>query len=417
MDYIPLEPFQVFGRPLQYTVHMEFFNSMLHALAALAVGLAVWLTPVLGLFSTSEIARDIPPATITVQEATTSPFTIATATNAVIPPAKGSVATTAPKSAAVPPTPKTAPVSVSTTSSTVPAVPSPPPAISNETIARTNTGVRPSIVNILCNFRTVNTSSYISGSGIIVDSHGVVLTNAHVAQFFLLKNYPSRGGTTCVIRTGSPATSAYLASLLYLPPLWIDKNASQILATQPKGTGERDYAFLYITGPAQFASPLPSSFPALSLSLDILAQGDPVLLAGYPAGFLDANGVQRNLYISSAVSAIQQLYTFNSPSEVDLVSLGGTVVSQSGSSGGAVVDLTNGKLTGLIATESEGTTTASRDLRAVTLDYINRNLKADGQGGIAGLLSGDFLAASEKFNTDIAPDLTNQLTAAIEKQL
>ena len=30
----------------------------------------------------------------------------------------------------------------------------------------------------------------ISGSGVIVDSRGVVLTNAHVGQFFLLHDYP-----------------------------------------------------------------------------------------------------------------------------------------------------------------------------------------------------------------------------------
>jgi len=202
---------------------------------------------------------------------------------------------------------------------------------------------------------------------------------------------------------------------LYLPPLWVGANASQILSDRALGTGERDYAFLYITGPAPSASPVPSSFPALTLSIDSPEQNDPVLLAGYPAGFLDANQLQASLYISSAVSKVGELYTFNSQNHIDLVSLGGTVVSQSGSSGGAVINLETGKLIGLIATESEGTTTASRDLRAITLGHIDRSLKEDGKGGITALLSGDLAKLSQDFNTNIAPSLTTLLVSAIEK--
>ena len=250
----------------------------------------------------------------------------------------------------------------------------------------------------------------------MIDPRGVILTNAHVAQFFLLQNSPGPDTASCTIRSGSPAVPAYTASLIYIPPQWVNDNASQILSNHATGTGERDYAFLYITGPVQFAPALPSPFPALSISGDAPTQNEPVLLAGYPAGFLDATGIQRSLYISSAVSAIGQLYTFSNPHEIDLVSLGGTVVSQSGSSGGAVVDLATAKLVGLIATESEGTTTASRDLRAITLSYINKSLQTDGKGGIAPLLSGDLLKTAQDFNATVAPALTKELIAGIEKQ-
>lgn len=381
---------------------MEFFNSFLQWLAALVVGVVTWIVLAGSAFGPQIVTQAPVPSTPAKQNVASSSPTTAT-TTVKKTPAKTQTKTPAPVPAS--PLPQT------------PALSTPPPVvITNEIIAQTNTQTRASLVNILCSFHTVNTSSYISGSGLIIDPHGVVLTNAHIAQFFLLQNNPGPDTSSCTVRTGSPATDTYHATLLYLPPIWIGQNAPQILSASATGTGERDYAFLYITGPTQFAPPLPSSFTALSLSIESPKQNDPVLLAGYPAGFLDANGVQRSLYVSSAVSAIQQLYTFSNPREVDVVSLGGTAVAQSGSSGGAVINLLTGKLVGLIATESEGTTTASRDLRAITLSYINTSLNADGKGSIASLLSGDLLKTSQDFNTNVAPALTKQLVAAIKAQ-
>lgn len=369
----------------------------MHALGTAVLGVATWLTIIIGSFG-AHVAIKNTPIPAPPQKVTQS-----------LPVSTTGASTT--KSAATTPKKKT-PTPLPQTPA-----PSAPPIITNEIIAQTNTQTRLSLVNILCNFHTNNTSSYISGSGLMVDSRGVVLTNAHVAQFFLLQDYPHASSTSCTVRTGNPAIPTYSAALLYLPPLWIENNASQILSDSATGTGERDYAFLYIAGPTQFAPPLPSSFPALSLSTENPKQNDPVLLVGYPAGFLDANGIQRNLYVSSAVSAIQKLYAFLTTDHVDLISLGGTAVSQSGSSGGAVINLTSGKLVGLIATESEGTTTASRDLRAITLLHIDRSLKEDGKGGIAALLFGNLLKTSQDFNATIAPGLTKQLVVAIEKQL
>jgi len=379
---------------------MEFFNSFIHALVVAIVGLGMWVTLTLGTLSSNIV---VVKNNLSVPNTNTPTATsTAAATNTT---------TTTPKKVVALPVTKKDPTPVPQT---------PPPAaqapivITDDIISQANASARAALVNILCTFRTANTSSYISGSGVIVDPRGVILTNAHVAQFFLLQNYISPGSTSCVIRAGSPAVAQYQATLLYLPPKWIATNASQIISQQATGTGERDYAFLYITGPSQFGPALPSSSPALNISIANPKQGDPVLLAGYPAGFLDGNEIQRNLYVSSAVSKIGQLYTFDSATHVDVVSLGGTVVSQSGSSGGAVINLATGNLAGLIATESEGTTTASRDLRAITMSHINSSLQEDGKGSIVSLLSGDLAAIAKEFNTDAAPALTKQLVDAIE---
>jgi hypothetical protein len=274
---------------------------------------------------------------------------------------------------------------------------------------------RAALVNILCTTGAGGYFNPISGSGVIIDTRGIILTNAHVGQYFLLHDYPTQNNVECVVRMGSPAQAKYTATLLYLPPAWIDANANQVGQSNATGTGEDDYSFLRITSTTS-GSPLPSSFPALTMTLDDPPQGEPLLLAAYPAQLLDGNIIQTGLYITSTVTTVQQLFSFHSTSTVDLISLGGTIVSQEGSSGGAVVRLLDGAITGIIDTETTGTTTANRDLQAITVGYINRSLASEGQGGIATLLTGDLTQKSADFNTTIAPKETSELTAVLEKE-
>jgi hypothetical protein len=278
-----------------------------------------------------------------------------------------------------------------------------------------NTAARASIVNILCMVQSSGSLRSISGSGVIIDARGVILTNAHIGQYFLLRDYPTKDSVSCVVRTGSPATPAYSAALLYLPLAWINENASQISAEQALGTGENDYAFLHITGPINPQAALPAAFSNIAMSGSSLDTGDQVLVAGYPAGFLDAITIERNLYATSAFTAIGQLYTFDSPTTIDVVSLGGTVVSQGGSSGGAVVRTYDGKLAGLISTATTGTTTASRDLRAITIGYINRSLTQAGKGGLVEFLSGDLVTIAANFASTLFVEEKKKLVEALSR--
>lgn len=272
-----------------------------------------------------------------------------------------------------------------------------------------NTQTRAALVNILCITKAGGYFRPISGSGVFISSAGVVLTNAHVGQYFLLKDYPTPDNVQCVIRTGSPATPKYTARLLFLSPEWITKNADQIVSQQAMGTGENDFVFLLITGTVD-GSPPPTRFPYIPITTDEPAPGDPILLAAYPAGFLEGSTIEMSLYASSAVTNVTDVFTFNKDT-VDLISVGGTVVSQAGSSGGAAVRTQDGALTGLIATASEGTTTASRDLRAITLAHINRSLKNEGQGGLLSLLTKNLSDQADYFNAKIVPGLTQKLVS------
>lgn len=271
-----------------------------------------------------------------------------------------------------------------------------------ESFAAVNESARAALVNILC--MPLNGSLRpVSGSGVVIDPRGVILTNAHVAQYVLLSQ-SSRIDLSCTIRTGSPVIVRWVPKILYIPPVWVKAHAEEITDQRPLGTGEHDYALLLVARSVD-GSPLPSTFPSLPFDTReaIGFQGDSVLAASYPAEFVGSLTAQFNFYSASSVTTIQQLLTFGKGT-VDLISLGGIIEAQSGSSGGAVVNAW-GRLIGIIATTSEGDTTALRDLRAITMSYISRDLAAQTQFDLPTILGGDVFAEADDFNTHIAADL------------
>lgn len=283
------------------------------------------------------------------------------------------------------------------------------PPLSFDTV---NTDARSATVNILC----VGNGSVrpTSGSGVMIDPSGIILTNAHVAQYVLLSE-DMRIDLTCTIRTGAPAYPRYVAEVLYMPPTWVKLHAQDIVAEHPTGTGESDYALLRVVGTTSGA-PLPPSFPALlpDTRNAIGFTGDRVLTASYPAEFVGGIVALRDLYPVSAMTNIKELLTFGDNS-VDAISLGSVISAQSGSSGGAVVNAWD-RLVGIITTTSEGTTTAQRDLRATTLSYIDRDLTTQTGQTLAQFISGDLSAKAEEFNAVTGPKLVEQLLAHIPHQ-
>jgi len=276
-----------------------------------------------------------------------------------------------------------------------------------------NVLTRRALVNILCIPQGGGSLQAISGSGVLIDPRGVILTNAHVAQYVLLSESPEIN-LACTIRTGSPAKSAWIAEVLYMPPVWVDAHAAEISSSHPAGTGEHDYALLRITGSVD-GSPLPASFPSLSFDTrEVIGfLGDLVLGAAYPAEFVGSSNTQDNLNAVSSVSSIAQLLTFGTKT-VDAISLGGVIEAQAGSSGGAVVNAWN-KLIGVITTTSEGDTTAQRTLRAVTMSHINRDIQAQTGSDLTTFLQGDLAAREEEFNTAWLQHLLDMYIKQIKK--
>ncbi len=375
---------------------MQVFDLLVSALGMMIGAVMLTLNIVLGLFSDQ----------MQVTTPTSAPTALATTT----PPSSSTVATTSLPEVVTPapsPAKKATPLVAPPTKQTT----APPVVLQTKSPDEVNTQTRTALVNILCTTKAGGYLHPISGSGVMVSSAGVVLTNAHVAQYFLLRDFPTPNNIDCVIRTGSPAQATYRADLLYLPPAWIEANANQITAIHATGTGENDYAFLRITSTVRGTS-LPAILPFIHMTLDWPKKNDPVFLAAYPASFLDGSAIEANLNAISAFSSIENIYTFNKET-VDVVSLGGNPVSQSGSSGGAAVRRQDGALFGLIATASPGETTAARNLSAITIDYIDRSLKNQGQGGIATLLLSDITKKAAEYAANTAPGLTQKLITAL----
>lgn len=335
----------------------------------------------------------IDPTPIVTIEATSSPIVNTTTAQ--------TVATTTPMAKPVPDKPvvtkptTTPPVIVAqpTVPTTTPTVPAPDPTALN---LRT----REAVVNVLCVAKTSGSFDPISGSGVMIDSRGIILTNAHVGQYFLLKNFQVPNFMDCTIRTGSPASPKYRASLIYISPRWIAENAPKINLERSLGTGENDFALLRITETVS-GQPLPSSFTAVppDTNFNGAKPDHPVLLVSYPAAQLGGILTQTSLNQLSSLANIKEGYFFTGgdSSRLDVFSLGGNLAAEGGSSGGAVVNRENGNLVGILVTSTSAASTDDKNLQALSLSHINRSLTEETNKTLASFLAEDPAVSQTSF--------------------
>lgn len=269
------------------------------------------------------------------------------------------------------------------------------------------------LVNILC---TSDNSSIhpVSGSGIIVDPKGIILTNAHVAQYVLLAKEPGLR-LSCVIRSGAPARPMWLAEVLYIPPVWVETHAADISKENPTGTGEHDYALLRITGLLDSRTPPAVSYPSLAPDTReaIAFPDDQMLAVAYPAEFVGNVVTEFNLHPFASVSRINELLTFETET-ADLMSFRGSVEAQGGASGGPIVNAW-GYVVGIITTTSEEALIAQREMRALTMHYIDRDLLQQSGQRLAAMLSRDPRTLATEFSQTHAPRLINLLLLHIAR--
>jgi S1-C subfamily serine protease len=267
-------------------------------------------------------------------------------------------------------------------------------------------------VNLYCRTKTGRKIISTSGSGVFVSDRGVILTNAHVAQYFLLGDTEKKVSTQCSVRAGSPARERYRASVLYFPPLWVEKNADELAKKQPKGTGEEDFALLYITGAKK--GTLPDHFPVLAVDTTGTAGEDAaVTITGYPTEKLGFDGVQRKLAMTSASSTITGTNGFGRSGSADVLTLAPSAAGSHGISGGPVLD-TDGEVIGIAV--AKGAAENDRTLRAITLSYIERIVRTRSAFPLDILLAGDFAAEARISDRALPPDTRTIIANALLKQ-
>lgn len=270
--------------------------------------------------------------------------------------------------------------------------------------------IQDSTVNLYCRLRTRGKTFGLSGSGVFISNRGVILTNAHVAQYFLLEGKEGKVTGRCSVRTGSPAKERYAASILYFPSTWVEKNAEELSKKSPRGTGESDFALLYVTGAKKGS--LPEKFPALPIDLSgNTTDQETVTIAGYPSEKMNFNEVRNKLSMVVASSTTTNTRSLKGSQLTDVLTIASSEAGGTGISGGPVV-VKSGEVIGIVTSKSMAKNSGT--LRAITLSYIDRTLQSQANLSLNSLLTGDFAAQANSVyaipSSEIIKIITKGLT-------
>lgn len=269
---------------------------------------------------------------------------------------------------------------------------------------------RDATVNLYCRVKARGKTFSVSGSGVVISDRGVILTNAHVAQTFLLINAPEHAATRCIVRTGSPATERYTASLLYLPTLWIEENTSKF-SKKPPRVGENDFALLYITNTKKDV--LPEHFPYLPInSITPPAEQEVISIAGYPTENLDFEKIQRSLMLVSASSSITNIQSYQAK-QPDILTLTPSAAGSPGVSGGPIIN-TSGEVVGIVTSKSARKN--DRTLRGITLDYIDRVMYSTESVSLTTLLTENFATRASTTQALFPPQTIKRIETSLFKK-
>ncbi|MES3005685.1 MAG: serine protease [Patescibacteria group bacterium] len=247
--------------------------------------------------------------------------------------------------------------------------------------------IKNSVVNIYCSIQNGKNVKVITGSGIVVDPQGIVLTNAHVGQFPLLQNNPISSNMSCSIRTGSPINKTYGVKTLYISKDWIFTNYKNISQTNFSETGEGDIAILQIVDKLTGAS-AGKIFDYLSLASSAPTINDQISIASYPADILGTSGINSLLTVQTEKLRISDSFSFSYAPLPDLLETSDSLQAQHGSSGGALLNNSDA-LAGLITITVSGNSPLMKHVRALTIHHISNVIQKDTGYSLSSFLDQD----------------------------
>lgn len=228
-------------------------------------------------------------------------------------------------------------------------------------------------VNIFCRMQRGGQIAHYTGSGVVIDPSGVILTNAHVAEHVMLEQ---AGHERCFIRTGSPAANSYKAKVVYLPSTWIYNNSNNLAYQNITGNGENDYAILKITERVS-ANAYDIPMPYIPVDSRILFIGDSLTLIGYPMLSQSVSFLESGLYSLEESSTVTSVSGYDGRSP-DVITTSPTPLATNGSSGGAIIS-SDGKLVGLMDAATTDSYSGRPAIQGITISYIERSLATQGK--------------------------------------
>ncbi len=270
-------------------------------------------------------------------------------------------------------------------------------------------------VNIICRVKLGGASYLTTGSGVFINDKGVILTNAHVGQYHLLTEGTGKSKVNCSVRTGSPARDQYVASLIYISPKWLDSYISSVAnKSEGSGSSQRDFALLQVTKAKK--GDLPAHFPFVPLAsletVNSLTAGETVAITGYPAENLDYKEVDKKLATLTATTTISEIRSFDRPYS-DVLFLAPSKAGQSGISGAPVTYA--GSVVGIAATLSNEKVKKLKGLRALSLPYIDRMVRADVGIPFSSLYSGDIAERTRLTLASLPTDIRKTLETTLRR--
>jgi hypothetical protein len=258
------------------------------------------------------------------------------------------------------------------------------------------------IVNIICTEKGDGFTKASTGSGVLISPDGVVVTNAHVAHMFLLED--NGDNVECSIYRENIPTFGYRADLIYISSDWVMSNRDLIFQENPRGTGEKDYAFLQITANTNPVLGLPTKFSYANIMLnnDIYVKDRKISIGGFPGSPISLFDLTKAGSLKTDNSSIKDVFTINGDT-IDIFSTQKTSVAAKGASGGGV--FYNNNLIGLTVTISnEGN---GSKINAITTTYINSDLRDEAGFSFEDILGPNVSTIRENFQNSTLEELAS----------